>query len=323
MIFIVSSARSGSTWLGKTFDAHPNVIYRHEPDRSAGELSIPYFPNREDWDGISAQAAQWVERLGSLTTSSVSGSMPQFRKTYRPIALHWARLALVLGAKGLDRAGWSHARIPDWIAPNHFPVTVIKSVDSVGRIGLIAAIERAFKVVHLVRHPCGYVGSQLRGAELGLLNPNPYVSSMADLPGAQRRGMTLDYLREQPLERQLALAWALKNDHGLEQAQGMDNVRVAVYDQLVRDPDRYVSDLFDWCGLDWAAECAQFLRSSTRSSSDTNRYYGVNRDPIIAANRWREELSSDQQASIIEAVSFSDTWKALQSALLPDEPTPN
>jgi Sulfotransferase family len=32
LILVLGAPRSGTTWLGKIFDSHPDVLYRHEPE---------------------------------------------------------------------------------------------------------------------------------------------------------------------------------------------------------------------------------------------------------------------------------------------------
>lgn len=32
LLLLLSAPRSGSTWLGKIFDSHPDILYKHEPD---------------------------------------------------------------------------------------------------------------------------------------------------------------------------------------------------------------------------------------------------------------------------------------------------
>ena len=32
LIFLCGMARSGTSWLGKILDSHPDTLYRHEPD---------------------------------------------------------------------------------------------------------------------------------------------------------------------------------------------------------------------------------------------------------------------------------------------------
>src|SRR6185312_4530492 len=46
-ILIFGLPRSGTTWIGKLFDSHPDTLYRHEPD-SVRRLSMPLFPEKED-----------------------------------------------------------------------------------------------------------------------------------------------------------------------------------------------------------------------------------------------------------------------------------
>jgi hypothetical protein len=40
---ILGAPRSGTTWLGKIFDSHPRVLYRHEPDSVYRTVAIPSF----------------------------------------------------------------------------------------------------------------------------------------------------------------------------------------------------------------------------------------------------------------------------------------
>jgi hypothetical protein len=34
---------SGTTWIGKTFDSHPNAPYRHEPNSSSALKPMPFI----------------------------------------------------------------------------------------------------------------------------------------------------------------------------------------------------------------------------------------------------------------------------------------
>src|ERR1700712_4231116 len=48
MIFIFSSPRSGSTWLAKAFDSHPDTLYLHEPDIvDRGSDLLPHWFDRD------------------------------------------------------------------------------------------------------------------------------------------------------------------------------------------------------------------------------------------------------------------------------------
>src|SRR5690349_19178518 len=45
--FILGAPRSGTTWLGKIFDSHPSVLYRHEPDIAAA-AKLPLLVANDD-----------------------------------------------------------------------------------------------------------------------------------------------------------------------------------------------------------------------------------------------------------------------------------
>ena len=55
-VFIVGTARSGTTFLAKLLDSHPDVLYRHEPDSVLVNTEIPFLQRREDLGTFLAPA---------------------------------------------------------------------------------------------------------------------------------------------------------------------------------------------------------------------------------------------------------------------------
>lgn len=53
-LVVLGSPRSGTTWLGKIFDSHPDVLYLHEPDTIRRNWDIPFLPEGEDLQGAAA-----------------------------------------------------------------------------------------------------------------------------------------------------------------------------------------------------------------------------------------------------------------------------
>ena len=47
-IFVFGMPRSGTSWLGKIFDSHPDVVFRHEPDIDFRNTSIPWYPEETE-----------------------------------------------------------------------------------------------------------------------------------------------------------------------------------------------------------------------------------------------------------------------------------
>ncbi len=43
LLLLFRMSRSGTTWLGKILDSHPDVLYIHEPDSEIKIKSVPLF----------------------------------------------------------------------------------------------------------------------------------------------------------------------------------------------------------------------------------------------------------------------------------------
>ena len=123
LVFLLGAPRSGTTWLAKLFDSHPNVLYRNEPDSVLHEPRVPLLCQPEDIGQYRAIAHDYIERLLDIRTLKTSGSLPVFAKHFTlPLAdplrrlwiyaLHLAaavpaakRLAERLPVPDLHRAG--------------------------------------------------------------------------------------------------------------------------------------------------------------------------------------------------------------------------
>jgi hypothetical protein len=176
VIFIFSLARSGSTWLGKIFDSHPDVLYLHEPvfdDR--GYDLLPRYWLRDGPSPIEiSNARSYLERLADNRSLRASGTLPMFGKSYRNFVAEIARRAIIFSAKAaahprisLISSGF---RVPNLFSDGREKDIVIKSVSTIGHAEcFVRAKLDGFRPIHLIRHPCGYTGSMLRGELLGIM----------------------------------------------------------------------------------------------------------------------------------------------------------
>ena len=303
IVFIVGMPRSGTTWLAKLFDAHPEVLYRHEPDSVAQSPGLPNLILREEWGQHREQASAHFHRLLSTSTLKTEGVRPWFRKAYRGSIAEQVRrgiCASLRAAEGIDpvRAWARRQAIPDLIPARERERVhpVIKSVVAWGRVGLYADALPKVRFVILLRHPCGFVASQLRGKSLKALAgvDKVPVQAMCRTEAARRRGLDSAVLNGLPLLEKLTWEWVLFNEKMIEETEGRENCLIVRYEDVCADPAGELENLYGFCGLEMVPQTRSFLEMSSKGATDTARYYSLFRDPHKAAARWRSELSEEQ-----------------------------
>jgi hypothetical protein len=292
MIFIFSAPRSGSTWLGKIFDSHPDVLYLHEPEIPDRGLDLlPFWFEDAPNDAHVVAARVYLKRLLTARTPRATGARPFFRKNYRSGVAERCRRGLIYLAKGSERVFGSRysnfIRIPDLIDRGPPGTFVIKSVSALGRMEvLIKAANGSMRPVLLVRHPCGYIASMLRGDTLGVMQPAPALGRLAYTRSAEELGARELALSAVDQPEKLAWNWLLSNAEGYAAIRAVSGT-IIVYETFANRPMVETKALFEQVGLSWTAETEQFLLQSTTTEGG---YYSVSRDPAKAINRWRKQL---------------------------------
>jgi hypothetical protein len=207
-ILVFGMPRSGTTWIGKLFDSHPDTLYRHEPD-SLRRLSIPLFPEHGDSPGYRDELERFVALLPGLRSPEVVGKQPLFPKSYQSATALAAYRASVMGAKVASRVR-RHFPCPYRpTAANFEGVRLVwKSIESPGRLGVcINALPEA-RAIHLMRHPCGYIASVLRGEakrKFSDLKPSAndlwLLKMLLATPTAKTHQLSLDVARQRNQSR--------------------------------------------------------------------------------------------------------------------------
>jgi hypothetical protein len=295
-VLVVGLPRSGTTWIGKVFDSHPGTLYLHEPDSAVPMRDVPPLIGSAPGEGEADRLRASVARTMNVRLTRVAGSLPRFRKAYRSPGFDWLHQRMVFSAKLWSRA-FGEVRIPDLAsASNQPPRLVWKSIESVGRIGMLARLAPEFRVIHILRHPCGWMRSFGRGYQERLFTSER--DDWADFrllestPPAQRRGLAMSSFREMDdIERDTWL-WILWNENGVEGGEGLSNVLTVRYEDVCAAPVAQSRMIFRFAELDWHPNTENFIYRSISTSSE--RYYSVFRDPLTAANRWRQSFSGAQ-----------------------------
>ena len=299
--------RSGTTWLGKIFDSHPDVLYRHEPDTWHRLTGMPIIADAASRPGHEARLRAFVESLPAMRADRICGKRPLFPKSYATrSAIYRYALASALH-KGLMRAGLrTEPPAPPQPGDGMEYRLVWKSIESLGRLGLMLACLPGARSVHIVRHPCGYVASVLRGEAAARFDHNaaaadfPIYEMLAETGPARRRGLKLERFRAMSVVERLAWRWVIFNEVAIEAAAGEPRNRVLYYEELCATPDTATRGLFDFCELAWSDQTARFLRNSTTRNRDD--YYSVFKDPLASAWRWQSELPP-ADAAIVAGVA--------------------
>lgn len=310
-ILLLGMPRSGTTWIGKIFDSHPQTIYRHEPDNFTAIRDLPLLTLIEDQSRYQATLDSLIPAMLALRHTKVVMSRPVFSKRYFWPGERSVRSFAAFSGKGLARV-LGELRFPEWRDYRAVSdgVPVWKSIESVGRLGTLANGLKGSKTLLLIRHPCGYVASVLRGEARGKFEDGGSSSEdygvfdlLLPLPEARARGLTMDILKGlTPVER-LAWRWVLFNEKAMREIEQTPSAKVFRYEDFCNDPEATTRSAFDFVGLTWDAQTSSFLRAST--AGDDQRYYAVVKNPKHAASKWKDELGAEKIEQILRITASS------------------
>lgn len=295
-ILVFGMPRSGTTWIGKLFDSHPGTLYRHEPD-SFRPLGLPLFPEKESAPHYRDELDRFVVSLPRMRSPEVVGKQPLFPKSYQSAAaLAFYRIS-VLAAKAASRIrrhspcvyrptgeGSPQARL------------VWKSIESSGRLAVCVDALPDVRAIHLMRHPCGYVASVLRGyagrrftGEAPDLDDRWLLKLLLATDTGKQHGLTVDDLARLTLEERLAWRWVLIQEKILADIAGSNRVLTIRYEDVCAEPVAMTRRMFEFTGLEWQAQTERFVLASTHASKPD--YYSVFKNPQTSAEQWRTELT--------------------------------
>lgn len=297
--FVLGCAGSGTTWLGKVFDSHPDVLYLHEPDSvDSGLDKLPYWFTHEPGAADIEAAGDYLDRLLAARTAHATGTRPAFAKTHRGPTAEALRAGLIAAAEQCEAVLGLRSlslHIPDLSSgPKRI---VAKSVSALGRIeAMLKARPGKLHPILLVRHPCNYIAARLRKLKRGVADADTNVPpiALAETRTARRLGATGDALRAtDPVER-LAWTWTLANAEAamaVEAASGS----IVSYEALLGGMPGAIKDLFTAAGLWWPHQTETTLRRAWESDE---RYAAYRDRPKTPIQDWRGELDDDAVAKI-------------------------
>lgn len=300
---VLGAPRSGTTWLAKILDSHPDVLYRHEPD----EVHRPIAgldPRR--------QIGTWLAERASRA----AGKRPFFPKSWMPPSLAVMRNAIAWSLNGAGRLpgvgqAASHLNLPDFLDQHHAQQVhgVIKLVGW-NATSVAHALPQSHSLF-ILRHPCGQVASVMKGAaqdrfgSSGAESEAPLDFDRAALFAAGC-GVSEGAFRALPVAAKYAWCWIAFNEPVLDSMGDLPNVRIVLYEDLCSEPERVARELLNFIGLPWHDQTARFIQGSTHHTGRaTADYYAVLRSSAATADRWRTTMPQSDQEAVRAVVRHS------------------
>lgn len=300
-VFIIGAPRSGTTWIAKMFDAHPKVVYRHEPDSVFPNPDIPGIVPHEEIPRYAADARAYVDRLFQLSSVKTSSSRPNFPKDYRGSIGRLLNSGSLYALRLLESFRPVASRVnrillPDFIQESELSSCyyVAKSVIAMGRSGLYVQACSDYRFIVIIRHPAGFVSSILRGVRLGRLSDNIPKVALSRSRGAIKRGIQLSDFEAMTDVERYSWFWVLLNEHMLTEVSGQENCLVINYDSICESPIEGAKKLYAHAGIPMSNQTTLFLEATQNRHPGENAFYSVFRDPAESAQKWRHELDSNQ-----------------------------
>ena len=317
VILVIGAPRSGTTWLAKIIDSHPDVLYRHEPDETlparegpAREGPFGGGQTHEDWPGL---LERWIADRSARTVAK----RPFFAKSWQRVGARGVR-TLVAGAVSaasrlpapLDRLG--RVSIPDLMRRPASRV-VIKSVRWADGAAVLARAWPGSRIFYILRHPCGQVASVMRGHrqrrfDLRKKGTDMPFDEAAAVRFAAVHGVDGPAFQALPDAAKYAWSWRAFNEPAYDALAPQRNVHVVVYEALCLEPAALARRILAFAGLEWTEQSAAFVaRSATHQGAAG--YYGIFRDAVSAAENWRDVMAPEDQVAVRSVVAGSPLAK--------------
>ena len=314
MILVFGLPRSGTTWIAKFFDSHGDTLYRHEPDRYE-RLAMPPFVSPASYDEYADQMRNYVARIRDMTSYRVCAKLPFFRKSYlSPAQLHLYRLSAYLARVGSKVVADSKMLYVPRAAGSPDVKITWKSINSVGRIGLIAKILDGCRTLLVIRHPCGQISSRLKTDEARRSRgKRPFSDDyqlfemIAATDVARRYGLKKEQFESLTAEERYAWQWLVYNEKALAELAELPHHYTVPYEQVCLRTAEIVREMFDYAGLKVGQSTQDFIRESTGKHDES--YFSVYKDPRDSAYKWKQKLSPEQIDRITAIARKSVAWK--------------
>jgi len=150
-ILVFGMPRSGTTWIGKIFDSHPDTMYLHEPDTEKMITELPRFVRPHEYQKHLNFASEYLLSLPNKASLRVNGKLPLFRKKYSYDILNLLIKFNIYLAKLLEQVNIKIGLINYTNFIKNKPYVIVwKSIESFARIGLLLEAKKNLSLVYII-----------------------------------------------------------------------------------------------------------------------------------------------------------------------------
>ncbi len=313
-ISLIGMPRSGTTWIAKAIDSHPDVHYLHEPDtvkKIKASICLTKCSDRFEKEAILF----FLKGLEYEKHSRCVGKLPFYNKSYNKSYEQQLNKFFIYLQKIAERAGLStfKEKVPV-LGQLDKSKLFWKSIESMGRVGALSECAPDSKFVILTRHPCAILASVKRG-----LAKNKYSSSIPVyenwgvfeklIQGNYARGhdITIDKLKIMSVATRMAWRWLMFIEDTVRQAQKSDNCMVVKYENVCAEPSKYFAEILNFYGLSFDKQVHDYIIETTSSSDED--FYSINKNPLESSQKWKNELDKSEIVDILSVLEGTSTGK--------------
>ena len=303
LILVVGAPRSGTTWLAKIIDSHPDVLYRHEPDETLPE------PDALTAEALPALLQAWAADRSARTVTK----RPFFPKSWQSAPARSFRTALAGAVSAASRlpppfSGLGKMRIPDLMSQPPARIA-IKSVRWAHGAAILARTLPDSRTILILRHPCGQVASVMRGNsqrrfDLKTEGTDMPFDEAAAVRYAAEHGVDDAAFQALPDAAKYAWSWRAFNEPAYAALAAQPNVQVVLYEALCAKPEALSRRILHFAGLAWNRQTEAFIARSSAHEGPAG-YYAIYRSAVAAAEAWRKTMSAADQQSVRAVVAAS------------------
>lgn len=315
-VVICGQGRSGTNWLLDIFDFSPDTLCRNEPNEISSSpfaaLPSPWIDALEgderfarDWDDAALCSAQRMgerdHRLGSHKrfVRALSGRLGLTRCVSGPRL----RRLLSLAFPSLRRGEWAP---PWWLASRSRlsrALPIFKFVQTPGWAAWSLRHRPRTAVVHIVRHPGGFLNSWRRRY---LAHHDESAVSAANITRLRmvadahpEWASLLDDIEAMSVDESELWYWRYAAEIVDNAGRGLPHYHPVVYERLVESPVEVGRALYSACGLAWTPRIEAAVQ-------------GTASDSASIAEAWRDRLPSELTSvvrRILEGSPLASWWE--------------